>query len=124
MNYIASFIINFLENEKEAFYLFYGIIEHTNYSEIFLDDLFKLKQYFYVFDRLMSLQLPELHAYFKSNSIVSNFFASSWFITLFTNSVIHSLSEKPKILLYILDKFFLVKFYLCIFYLHFLLYYI
>jgi hypothetical protein len=112
MNYIASFILNFIENEKEAFYLFYGIIEYTNYSNIFLDDLFKLKQYFYVFDRLISLQLPELYAYFKINSIVSNFFASSWFITLFTNSLIHSLTEKPKILLYILDKFFLVKIFL------------
>ena len=65
MNYIASFIFQILNNEEESFYFMLSLFENTDFCNIFLDDLNKLKQYFYVFDRLLSLYLPELHSYFK-----------------------------------------------------------
>lgn len=110
MNYIASFLFQLVKNEEETFFLMYGLFENTDFSQIFVDDLIKLKQYFYAFDRLIGLFLPELHYYFKSNSVLVNYFSSSWFITLFTNSIQYLPSrENPKVVLHIWDQFILVK---------------
>ena len=110
MNYIASFIYQLSKNEEETFFLMWGIFENTDFSQIFVDDLAKLKQYFYAFDRLIYFYLPELHFYFKNNSIVVNYFCSSWFITLFTNSIQYlSPKECPRVVLHIWDDFILVK---------------
>lgn len=109
MNYIAAFILEYIGNEEEAFYLFYSILCRTEYGEIFLNDLTRLKQFFYVFDRLMFINLPELHTYFKNNSIIVSYFLSPWFITMFTNCFQYiKEADNPKIIIRILDEFFLV----------------
>jgi hypothetical protein len=111
MNYIASFLFQLIKNEEETFFLMYGLFENTDFSQIFIEDLIKLKQYFNAFDRLICLFLPELHYYFKTNSIIVNYFSSSWFITLFTNSIQYLPSrENPKVILHIWDQFILVNF--------------
>jgi hypothetical protein len=111
MNYIASFLFKISESESEAFYLMLGLFKHTEFSLIFLEDLLRLKIFFYVFERLLSIYLPELHIYFKTNSINVNYFSSPWFITLFTNSSSYiSLSDPPMVLLKIWDDFILVTF--------------
>ena len=110
MNYIASFLFKITSSESEAFYLMLGLFEQTDFSLIFIEDLLRLKIFFYVFERLLSLYLPELYSYFKSNSINVNYFCSPWFITLFTNtSTFSSLTEPPEVLLRIWDDFLLVK---------------
>ena len=66
----------------------------------------KLKKYFYVFERLINILLPELYFYFKNNNINVNFFVSPWFITLFTCAYPYVQDMKnPKILLRIWDLF-------------------
>lgn len=35
----------------------------------------------------MSIVEPELHAHFKDEMINASYFASAWFITIFTNSI-------------------------------------
>jgi hypothetical protein len=39
MNFIASFIFHLLENEEESFYLMTSIVEQTEFSSIFMEDL-------------------------------------------------------------------------------------
>ena len=56
------------------------------YSLIFDKDLRKLKVFFYVFDRIISLFEPELYSIFTINNVKVNFFMTPWFITLFTGS--------------------------------------
>ena len=110
MNYIAAFIYNISETEEEAFDIMYGLFENTDFSQIFLDDLSKLNRYFYIFDRLIFLYLPELSNCFKINNILVNFYCSSWFITLFTNSLQYGTKcEYPKIILNIWDDFIMVR---------------
>ena len=46
-----------------------------------------LKLFFYQLDRLVSIFEPDLHTHFKDEMINSSYFASAWFITLFTNSI-------------------------------------
>ena len=65
MNYIATFLLHITETEEEAFYLMLGLFDNTDFREIFLNDLAKLKQFFYVFERLINIYLPELNTYFK-----------------------------------------------------------
>ena len=107
MNYVAAFLLNITNSEEEAFYLFLSIFDGTDYGKLFIDDLAKLKKYFYVFERLLNVLLPELDYYLKINKIDANYFVSPWFITLFTNTF-PNIKDKnnPKILLRILDLFF------------------
>jgi len=108
MNYVASFLFQLCQNEEETFYLMLGLFLHTEFSLIFVEDLLRLKIFFYVFDRLVSLYLPELYSYFKTNSIIVNYFCSPWFITLFTNSYPYTtLVEPPLVILKIWDDYLL-----------------
>ena len=107
MNYIAAFLLNITEDEEESFYLFLGLLTSTKYGELFKDDLAQLKKFFYIFERLISIFIPELYNFFLDNNIKASYFISSWFITLFTNAFPH-IEEKnnPQILLKIWDLFF------------------
>ena len=107
MNYIAAFLLNITKDEEEAFYLYYGLMTSTEYGDLFKNDLAKLKKIFYIFERLISIFLPELYTYFLNNNIKVSYFLSSWFITLFTNTFQFNTEEdNPKILLKIFDLFF------------------
>ena len=107
MNYVAAFLLNITNSEEEAFYLFLCIFDGTDYGKLFIDDLAKLKKYFYVFERLLNVLLPELDYYLKINKVDANYFVSPWFITLFTNTFPYIKDKNnPKILLRILDLFF------------------
>ena len=65
MNHIARFFYNITDNEEEAFYLMLGVFDNGGFASIYINDLAKLKQYFYVLDRLIKLYLSELHTYFS-----------------------------------------------------------
>ena len=106
MNYIAEFILELTNDEEEAFYLFIGFFEYTEYPLIFAKDLLRLKIFFYVFKRLISLFEPELYSYFNSNSVDVHYFMPPWFITLFLSARQFNKDPNPPIvLLRILDSF-------------------
>jgi hypothetical protein len=106
MNYIAAFLLTITENEEESFYIFLSLLFYTEYGDLFINDLENLKKYFYVFERLINIFLPELYFYFIQNSINVSFFVSSWFITLFTTAFQYNTNiSNPKIFLRILDLF-------------------
>jgi len=108
---MARFLYNILENEEEAFFLMLGLFENGGFSSIYYNDLAKLKQYFYVLERLIKLYLPELHAYFSMHKTKPSFFCSAWFVTMFTGTLIYSSEVKePKIILRIWDEFILVNY--------------
>ena len=106
MNYIGQFLYEVF-GEEEAFYLFVGILDNTEYSLIIGKDLKKLNVFFYVFKRLISLFEPELSSYLNSCGVDVNFFLPPWFITLFTGShhYLKPNEDNSKILLRILDCF-------------------
>ena len=106
MNYIAAFFLSITNNEEESFYLFLSLLISTEYGKIFEKDLEKMQKYFYVFDRLISILLPELHYHFKENNISSTHFLTPWLITLFTH-IFNNIKDRnnPLILLRIFDLF-------------------
>ena len=108
MNYIGKFLYEVF-GEEDAFYIFVGIFEYTEYSLVIGKDLDKLNIFFHVFKRMISLFEPELASYLNSCGIDVNCFLISWCITLFTGSH-HYYKEKEdnsKIILRIMDCFFL-----------------
>ena len=107
MNYIVSFLLEIVNNEEETFYIFLSFFKSTEYSLIFEKDLDKLKCFFYIFQRLISLYEPEIYNLFNSNSINVNYFLPHWFITLFLSSRQYlNQEETPYSLIRILDNFF------------------
>ena len=107
MNYIVEFILE-LTDEETAFYLFLSFFINTEYPLIFAKDLLKLKIFFYVFKRLISLFEPELYSYLNMNSVDVHFFMPPWFITLFLSSRQHiKQKQTPQVLIRILDNFIL-----------------
>ena len=108
MNYVGAFLLNKTKDEEESFYLFLGLLTSTKYGDLFKNDLAKLKRFFYVFERMISIFIPELYNFLISNNIKVNYFISSWFITLFTNAYQYiKVKDNPKIILKIFDFFFL-----------------
>lgn len=106
MNYIAEFIFEITQSEEDTFYIFLGFFLKTEYPLIFEKDLSKLKIFFYVFKRLVSLLEPELYSYFNSNNVDVNFFVPPWFITLFLSARQFSKEkEAPIVLVRIIDNF-------------------
>ena len=108
MSYISSFLIQLTDNEEETFYLMFGIVQNTEFTSIFLSDLQKLKIFFYDFDRLIAIFVPEAYSLLTHNNIKVNYFCTSWFLTMFSNSsLIVEPDKPPKIILKIWDEFFL-----------------
>jgi hypothetical protein len=107
MNFLVEFLLEIYE-EEETFYIFMSFFESTDYSVIFTKDLQKMKVFFYVFKRIMSLYEPELSNYLNSSGINYNFFLPPWFITLFTGSHQHHCKDEDDntdLIIKILDNF-------------------
>ena len=104
MNYIAQFLLELTGSEEKCFDLFSAILNKTEYSKLTYNEFELMKKYFYVFERLVCIYLPELNTTFKRNNINANIFISPWFITLYT----HSFSgNHTKLLMFIFDLFIL-----------------
>jgi len=113
MNYIGAFLLNLAKSikeendEEEAFYLLLGLFTSTKYGELFKNNLQLLKKFYFIFERLISIFIPELYNFFINNRINISCFITSWLITLFTNAYQHNnLKYEPKILIKIFDSFF------------------
>ena len=85
MNFIISFLYEIIQNEEDCFYIMLGLLTLTDFMEIFIGDLNKLKVFYYILEKLIYLKLPEIYECLKINNVSMNFFSSSYFITLFTN---------------------------------------
>ena len=107
MNFLVEFLLEIYE-EEETFYIFMSFFESTDYSVIFTKDLQKMKVFFYVFKRIMTLFEPELSNYLNNSGINYDFFLPPWFITLFTGSHQHHNKEEDDntdLIIKILDNF-------------------
>ena len=104
MNYISSFLLEITNDEEKSFDIFSALLNKTDYSKLSINDFDLMKKYFYVFERLICIYLPEVYTTFKRNNINTNYFISPWFITLYT----HAYNKKnTKILIRIFDLFIL-----------------
>ena len=106
MNYIAEFLLLFSKNEEFFINIFNSLLESTDYSDLFVNELKRLNQYFYVFDRLINIYLPEVYIHLKNKQVSVTFYISPWFITLFMSAFHHITEQKnPKVIIWIFDLF-------------------
>jgi len=54
-------------------------------ENLFNEEVPMLKLMFYQLDRLIAINIPDLHDHFKDETISASLFSSSFFITLFTS---------------------------------------
>ena len=104
MNFICQFLLDATKNEEITFDIFSAILGKTNYGNLIIDEFSLMKKYFYVFERLINLYLPELSILLKQNNVSPSYYISPWFITLFTHSFVEN---QIKVLLRIFDLFIL-----------------
>lgn len=103
MSCIGQFLLEITkENEEESFHIFSAIISKTDYGKLFLDNFDYMKKYFYVFERLINIYLPELDVVLKKNNVSPSFYITPWFITIFTHNYN---SNHMKVILRIFDTF-------------------
>ena len=106
MNCIASLLYDVCGGEEEAFHIYNCLLKSTDYGDLYMNDLKRLNKYFYVFERLIFIYLPEVYLHLLSTKIAVRFFISPWFITLFTNAYKNIKGKgMPKVLIWILDSF-------------------
>ena len=107
MNYLISFIYQLVsQEERETFYFFYGLVMNTKLHEIFEDKFEKLNIFFLVFDKLLKINNPEIYYKLKKASLISSFYSSSWFITLFTDKIGKiCINNPPLFFLFFIEKF-------------------
>ena len=107
MNHIASFLLDVCDyDEEEAFYIFLSLMIDSVYSSLFKNELENLNILFYQFERILSLDLPEIYSCLKDNKITPGFFVSPWFITIFTNAFLDKEDiNNKKIIMKIFDLF-------------------
>ena len=108
MQYIVLFFME-LFGEEEAFYLFLSFFLNTEYSLLFEKDLKKLKIFFYVFKRIISLFEPELSSYLNINNMQVDLFLPPWFITLFsgTHHFLRKKEDNTPVIIRVIDYFIL-----------------
>ena len=106
MNYIAYLLYEICGSEEEAFQIFNSLLTSTAYGDLFFNELSRLNKYFYVFDRLIFIYLPEISMHLKNKDLTVKYFVSPWFITLYANAFKNIKDQSnPKVLIWILDLF-------------------
>ena len=83
MNYLAGYIYLMIMDEELAYKAFNNLMVNRM-KLVFINSFDNLKQLFYSIDKLMQIFLPALSEHFKELKIDTHYFATSWFITLFT----------------------------------------
>ena len=103
MSYIGQFLLEITkEDEERAFDVFSAILSKANYGSLMIDNFEKMKKYFYVFERLINIYLPDLDLVLKKNNVSASYYITPWFITLFTHSFS---SNHTRLLIRIFDNF-------------------
>ena len=106
MNYIAYLLYEICGSEEEAFQIFNSLLTSTAYGDLFFNELSRLNKYFYVFDRLIFIYVPEISMHLKNKDLTVKYFVSPWFITLYANAYKNIKDQSnPKVLIWILDLF-------------------
>lgn len=81
---MAGFLYLTFKEESKSFSVLKTVIHRYEMGELFDTDTRLLKLRFYKLDRLISVCLPDLHNHFKEENINASLFATTFFITIFT----------------------------------------
>lgn len=88
MAFIAGLLLMYL-SEEDAFYMMVAILrgDRFNIHGLFSPGFPLLKEYFFQLRGLQKQLYPKLYNHFQEQSVVEEFYATQWFITLFLYSL-------------------------------------
>eukprot|EP01016_Furgasonia_blochmanni_P052076 TRINITY_DN8265_c0_g1_i3.p2 TRINITY_DN8265_c0_g1~~TRINITY_DN8265_c0_g1_i3.p2 ORF type:complete len:238 (-),score=78.54 TRINITY_DN8265_c0_g1_i3:166-795(-) len=101
-NYIMAFLLTHTKNEDLAFNCF-AAMQNAHCGEIYVKEMKNFQLYIFIFSKLIAVYLPDLSGVLKKEEIDTQYYATSWFFSLFTN-VLH-VGRKSSLVLQILDVF-------------------
>ena len=105
MSYIGQFFLEITKyDEERSFDAFSALLTKGNYGDLMMNNFEQMKKYFYVFERLINIYLPDLDIVFKKNNVSASYYITPWFVTLFTHSFC---SNHTRLLIRIFDTFIL-----------------
>ena len=78
--------------EEETFAVLVKIMQDYRMREMFKPSMAELGLCMYQLDMLVQEHIPDLYGHFQSQSIHTNLYASSWFLTLYTTALPISLA--------------------------------
>ncbi|KRX01411.1 Rab-GTPase-TBC domain [Pseudocohnilembus persalinus] len=84
MNYIAGYLYLIIKDETETYKQFH-VIMNMYFQDLFTNQFERLKIMFYQLTRCLSIFLPKLSEHFKQENIEPDYYATGWFITIFTS---------------------------------------
>lgn len=105
MHYLAGTLTQILGHGEVAFWAIDEIIRVHHMQDLYSEDMTKLKAFFYILERLITMHAPEVRFLLNSENIVSSNYSATWFITLFAGQ----LASRTDLLLRIWDYFIMVK---------------
>ena len=106
MNVLCSYILELLDfNEEKSFYFMVALFKNSEYLKIFDNNFEILQMYFFFFEKILEIFLPNVFNLLKNNKVFAQCYLSPWFITLFTYEILNL--NKNKITLFIIENFIL-----------------
>ena len=107
MNYLLLFIYQIMDfDEEKTFYIFYSILKNTNYIEVFKNEMKDLVIYFKTFNKILELNFQDIYYSLKKKQILTQLYATQWFITFFNNDTEEFEKNKiPNFLILALESF-------------------
>ena len=107
MNFIILFLYQILgHDEEKTFYFFWAFETQTKYHELFYNDLANLAIYFKVYEKILEINLPDIYYSLLDKQIMTQFYSTSWFVTLFSSEInIFEREKTPKFTLMTFESF-------------------
>jgi hypothetical protein len=78
MNFVAGFLYLVFRDEDKTFKALQEIIQVNNMAELFNPELPRLKLFFYQLDRLININIPQVHSHFKVKITCNECFRMKW----------------------------------------------
>jgi hypothetical protein len=109
MSFLVLFFYQLLDyNEQKTFYFLFSLEMETKYKDIFQDDFQLLKIYYIVLDKIINLYMPEIYYKFVDSNLLTNYYSTPWFVTLFTNTnCVFEKNNAPKYVIKVIEDFIL-----------------
>ena len=106
MNFIAALLLLMTHDIPQTFAYFHQFINVSKVYKLFTPNMNLLISRCYQLNRLLFIHYPELASWLQSESVMSSCFATSWLITIFSNSL-HGIKKNsiPYLLFPIWDSF-------------------
>ena len=107
MNYLLLFIYQALNcDEEKTFYMFFSLLKNTNYIDVFKNEMKDLVIYFKTFNKIIELNFQDIYYSLKKKQIITQLFATQWFVTLFNSESEEFEKNKiPKFLILVFESY-------------------